>query len=421
MTLAPEWLDRMAPRCWHAVSGDRPDLGLEPTAPGTRYLSDGDPGRDPELNPPHSLTERLRRALGREPLSRWHGALGFPAITEAWNSAVYASRYGVSGSMVVFGGGHNDYFGSDVHAFDLASRQWRRISTGYVSGGEQAYGAAARYPDSVYPDGSPLPPHTYDYVQYDPAGNDFLLCKGQTRLGPNVEAIAIPHLFNFDTLAWRRGPRHPTAILNSGGWSSWDASRRRLWMHSGDAGGGDAFISYSPEGDNGDGTYGRWGRHFPNKLRGVADHNAMQFEPRHDLLIVSVHASDAVYAIDPSNPEHAAVPLASTGEKPALQPYAALQFAPNSACLVYFSPQDGGTVFSITAPRVDPLDAAWRWRGIAVPPRSLNPIAHAARHTRFGVNLMHCFGRFRVASFGAIDVAILVRHVDSPVYAMRLN
>jgi hypothetical protein len=43
-------------------------------------------------------------------------------ITKAWNSAAYASRYGASGSIIIFGG-LNDYFGSDVHAFDLASRE----------------------------------------------------------------------------------------------------------------------------------------------------------------------------------------------------------------------------------------------------------------------------------------------------------
>jgi len=36
-----------------------------------------------------------------------------------------------------------------VHAFDLASRPWRRISDGYVLGGAREYGAGARYPASV--------------------------------------------------------------------------------------------------------------------------------------------------------------------------------------------------------------------------------------------------------------------------------
>jgi hypothetical protein len=51
----------------------------------------------------------------------------------------------------------------------------------------------------------------------------------------------------------------------------------------------------------------------------------------------------------------------------------------------------------------------------------LDPIADAAMATRYAANLTHTFGRFRVATFGERDVAILVRHVDSPVYAMALN
>src|SRR6266536_2543339 len=118
--ITPTWVDAMSVRRWYAISGDAPGLELQPTAPGTRYLIDTDPARDPELNPARTLKERLRRLLGREPKSPWHGVAGFSAITEGWNGAAYASRYGRSGSMIVFGGGHNDYFGSDVHAFDLA-------------------------------------------------------------------------------------------------------------------------------------------------------------------------------------------------------------------------------------------------------------------------------------------------------------
>src|SRR5215475_3454108 len=107
----PPWLERMSLNRWYAISGDRPDLDLKPTPRGTRYLLDNDPARDPHLNPARTLKERVRRMLGRNPKSPWYGVAGFSAITEAWNSAVYASRFGVSGSMIVFGGGHNTYFG----------------------------------------------------------------------------------------------------------------------------------------------------------------------------------------------------------------------------------------------------------------------------------------------------------------------
>ena len=410
---------------WYAISGDSPDLGLPATPPGTRYLIDNDPARDDRLNPARSITERLRRMAGREPVSPWRGAIGLCAITEAWNGAVYASQYGPLGSMIVFGGGHNDYFGSDVHAFDLASRQWRRISDGYTAGRDTEYGAGARYAESVYPDGSPLPPHTYAYVQYDPIGNDFILLKGQTELGPAVKAVAIPHLFNLDTLRWRHGPRHPTAILNSGGWTTWDAARRLIWGHSGDEGGGDAFIAFSPDGENADGTYGRWGEHFPNKLPGTANHNAMQIEPARDLIVVSVHQHDSLYALDPAAPEREIVPLESVGAKPVLQRYATLEYAPTLRRLVYFSPVDDGVAFSIAGPGdrtlPDQWAGAWMWHTHEPAADTLRPVDDAARRSRFPVNRTQVFGRFRIASFGALDLAILIRHVDSPVYAMRLN
>jgi hypothetical protein len=421
----PSWLERLHLNRWYAISGDRPDLGLQPTPAGTRYLKDNDPARDPHLNPARTPKEIVRRMLGREPKSPWHGVAGFSAITEAWNSAVYASRFGVSGSMILFGGGHNDYFGSDVHAFDLDLRQWRRISDGYVSGGARDYGAGATYPDGAYPDGSPLPPHTYDYVQYDPLGNDYILLKGQSELGRDVKAVAIPHLFNLDTLRWRRGPRHRTAILNSGGWTTWDEARRVLWGHSGDDGGGNAFIGFQPDGDNGDATFGCWTEHFPNKLPGIANHNAMQIDPLRDEIVVSVHARDELCALSPADPARPIVRLRSIGPKPRLQPFAALEYAPNVGRLVYFSPVDNGTVFSI-APAREPRPGngsseEWLWQTHPPEAGSLNPITDAASRSHFGAHPTHAFGRFRIASIAGIDVAILVRHIDSPVYVRRLN
>ncbi len=421
----PLWLERMDLNRWYAISGDRPGLGLQPTPLHTRYLNDNDPAGDPHLNPARTLKERLRRLLGRDPQSPWHGAVGFSAVTEAWNSAAYASRFGVSGSMIVFGGGHNDYFGSDVHAFDLARRQWRRISDGYVNGTDGDYGEGASYADAVYPDGSPLPPHTYGYVQYDPLGNDYLLLKGQTELGPAVKARAIPHLFNLDTLRWRHGAQHPTAVLNAGGCTTWDDARRVLWGHAGDDGGGNVFIGFYPDGDNANTTCGRWTDHFPNKLPGIANHNAMQIDPLHDIIVVSVHGRDELHALDPADPARAIRRLRSVGSKPLLQPYAALEYAPNIARLVYFSPLDGGMVYTIApahqrhAGREVIEEYTWQ----AHPPAagSRDPITDAADHSRFAVNRSHVFGRFRIASLEGIDVAILVRHVDSAVYAWRLN
>jgi hypothetical protein len=48
-------------------------------------------------------------------------------------------------------------------------------------------------------------------------------------------------------------------------------------------------------------------------------------------------------------------------------------------------------------------------------------MADAAAQSCHHVNRAHTFGRFRIAHFDDFDLALLVRHVDSPVYAMRLS
>jgi hypothetical protein len=420
---APQWLDAMKAGRWYRLSGDRPDLGLPATTVGTRYLLDCDPARDPVLNPARRSYELLRRLRGRDINAPWSGRVGFSAITEAWNGAVLATRFGDSGSLIVFGGGHNNYFGSDVHAFDLATREWRRISDGFTRGCAEDYGAGAFYSNAEYPDGSPLPPHTYGYVQYDAVGNDYLILKGNSELGSNVKAVAIPHMFNLDLARWRRGPQHAFAILNSGGFTTWDASRRVLWGHSGDDGGGNAFIGFYPDGVNADGTFGRWGALYSNKFPGVANHNAMQIDPMRDIIVVLVHARDALYAIDPAHPEAPAAPLRSTGARPRVTEYAALEYAPNLDRLVYYSAQNGAAVYKIAAPEGSSWSALttreWEWTLCARD--ELDPIADAKGRSHHGRNWRHTFGRFRVASWGGIDVALLIRHVDTPVYALRLS
>jgi hypothetical protein len=419
----PSWVERMAPGRWYQISGDRPDLDLPATPRGTRYLADNDPAQDARLNPAQHGKEILRRWLGRRPSAPWQGRCGFPAITEAWNGAVFASHFGASGSMVLFGGGHDDYFGSDVHAFNLNTRQWSRISDGYVAGTTTQYGAGAVYPDGVYPDDSPLPPHTYGYVQYDPVGNDYLLLKGQMELGPDVKAIPIPHMFNLDSLTWRRGPKHPAAILASGGWTTWDASRRILWGHSGDS--GNAFIGFSPDGDNGDGTFGCWTKLYAKKIQRGADHSAMAIDPARDIIAVAVSAGNALYAIDPSAPDREIARLPSAGENPVLSEYAALEYAPNLDRFIYYSANDGPQIYSIAAPSGSEwsklTSGLWTWASLLDGGNRLNPIAHAEAMSAYGVNRSHTFGRLRVATYGRTDVAILVRHTDTPVYAMRLN
>jgi len=144
-----------------------------------------------------------------------------------------------------------------------------------------------------------------------------------------------------------------------------------------------------------------------------------------DIIVVSVHARNELHALNPADPAREIVRLRSVGSKPPLRPFAALEYAPNIARLVYFSPLDNGIVYTIAAPRErgsggGPFEE-WTWQAHQPAAGTLRPIADAAGRSHLGVNLSHVFGRFRIASIEGVDVAILVRHVDSPVYAWKLN
>jgi hypothetical protein len=115
----------------------------------------------------------------------------------------------------------------------------------------------------------------------------------------------------------------------------------------------------------------------------------------------------------------------SSGDQPVVSEYAALEYAPNLDRFVYYSANNGPQLYTITGPAgcswAQLTNGAWRWKSILNTDNRLDPIAHAAANSKYGLNRDHTFGRFRVATYGAFDVALMVRHTDTPVYAMTLN
>ena len=200
--------------------------------------ADVDPEEDSAANPNYP---------GTPP---WHGSTGQPAVISAWNGAAFASGYGSNGSLVMYGGGHADYYGSEVYAFDMATRTWTRLSNPYKGPFNWPYNKAE------YPDGSAIPPHTYDFVEYHPRTNSFVLLKGQTELGPpsNETAVPIAHAFDLGQRKWRRSPQNGDVNIYSGGFSVYDSKRDVFWVEGGSS--SSDFRKFDPNTSNADGTFG---------------------------------------------------------------------------------------------------------------------------------------------------------------------
>jgi hypothetical protein len=144
-----------------------------------------------------------------------------------------------------------------------------------------------------------------------------------------------------------------------------------------------------------------------------------------DMILAVVSAANALYVLDPSEPGREIVRLSSEGDQAILSEYAAVEYASNLNQFVYYSANDGPQIYSIAAPAGSTwsqlIGSAWSWTNMLNSDNRLDPVAHAASTSKFPVNRDHTFGRFRVATYGLVDVAILIRHTDTPVCAMRLN
>ena len=88
------------------------------------------------------------------------GNTGPSAVIGAWGGGAFDS---IGEQLLVWGGGHGDYGGNEVYAFDVAALAWSR-SWGPSEGIDSIPGECS----PEYPDGQPSSRHTYDGIQFSP-------------------------------------------------------------------------------------------------------------------------------------------------------------------------------------------------------------------------------------------------------------
>jgi hypothetical protein len=373
---APSWVTNITPGTWAQVS--------------LNTLADVDPEDDPSLNPNYP---------GNAP---WHGNNGQDAVINTWNGGVFAAGLGEFGSLIMYGGGHAGYYGSEVYAFDLATRKWSRLSAPYKGPYNWPYSKAE------YPDGSAIPPHTYDFVEYHPRTNSFVLLKGQTELGPPSNETAVPtaHAFDLGTRKWRRSPQNGDVNIYSGGFSVYDSKRDVFWVEGGAS--SSNFLKFDPNTSNGDGTFGTW----TNYERKVTQTDSMAgYDPDNDLFVVTAFRNGTqVYGIDLANPTAARVQLKEGGTLPDKRSAHGWEWSEGRKAFIYW--RSGSEVYEFKQPSGDWKSDTWQWSKITSGSNSLSPQAMEVDN---GV-----YSRFRIARFADAEVAVVVNRIDGPVYAFRV-
>ncbi len=153
------------------------------------------------------------------------GADGFRSLWDDWCGGAFAPTMGTYGSLLMFGGGHLDYFGNEVVAYDLEARTFSRLSNpdNYNNTNADANGA--------YPNGNPYPVHTNMGCDYLPpeAGGGTL--GSYVFIGHDQTGVTVTNnnLWRFD-LALRTWSRWQLA-QNLGAFIGlcYDSYRKGLW------------------------------------------------------------------------------------------------------------------------------------------------------------------------------------------------
>lgn len=366
MGAAPAWAQAMPSGTWASVS--------------VNTIDDFDPAQEPSLNPLYPLA------------APWSGNNGHSCVIECWNGGAFASRLGGKGSLIAWGGGHKGYYGNEVYAFDMATRQWSRLSNPYPT-------PSFPITDGIWANGSPAVPHTYAMVGYHPATNSFVSVQTEwSNLGGQVAPV--PVFFDLATKTWRRAPRAP-ALVQYGGWAVYDASRDAWWMEGGDSGG--QFAKYAM---NGNGTAGTWTMYPPkfNALDALAER-----DPVNDIIVMTTFGTGTnMYGLDLKNPSSAPVLLRQGGSPPTRQGRHGWEWSVARQSFIYW--RSGSDVYEVHLTGGDWRTGTWEWNRLTSSANALTP-----QDPSLGI-----YNRFRIASYDDAEIAVVVNSTTGPVYAFKL-
>lgn len=117
------------------------------------------------------------------------GIVGPRSVVVAWCGAAYDTK---RDQLFVFGGGHMDYGGNEVYLFDMARREWMRVT--HPSAYDDKFNTV---------DGTPVSRHTYDGIEYLP-GPDRMFVTGGSVYSHNGWATNTTWTFDSDFWRWTR-------------------------------------------------------------------------------------------------------------------------------------------------------------------------------------------------------------------------
>lgn len=319
---------------------------------------------------------------------------GPSSVMVAWNGAAFASGYGASGAMIHAGGGHSDYYGTEVYAFDLATLTWARIT--------EPYGGAMFPPDptnGLWASTTPAAAHLYYHQTYRPSANEYVITRRESVNTGGGGVFRVSRL-NLGTLTWANSAAdHSMDVTpaNDEG-SVYDSTRDAVWLMSKVA--GTSWARYDFSGDS-------WSTF--NEPTGAFNQGAQVYVPGKDCVVFFTSSGSGEYGLDPAAPTASPVALTTSGTPPSFGAGDMAHWSQNLGAIVYY-PSRGNVIYLLTAPAGDWDVGTWEWSQ-----RSLTGTSGTHSGTP------GTYGKFQVLEWGLLTVAVVNANVSDDCQAVRLN
>jgi len=153
-----------------------------------------------------ALTKEEHDTLVANGSAPFWGHTGPRSVFVAWNSAAFDPE---TQRFYFMGGGHADYGGNEVYQFDLQQNRWSRLSMPEALTLSEPH-SQVKDKLAYLPANSPLSPHTYDGLSWNPKTHSIWLASehgfGGTNMPPHSPATPLVWEFSPRDGQWKKYP-----------------------------------------------------------------------------------------------------------------------------------------------------------------------------------------------------------------------